>query len=183
VTAAVARRAIVAIVGSGDAVISPRVAECAAGLGRRVAAAGAHLLTGGGPGVMAAASRGFCSVPHLGLSLGILPARQPTDLYPNPWVELAIRTHLRGVDPRGPDSRNWINALSCDGMIALPGSAGTRSEVEMVLARHPPCPVAAAIEAGEDVGGLARRELASLGVLLLDTEEAIEAFIAAIVRR
>lgn len=55
--------------------------------------------------------------------------------YPNPWVELAIRTHLdaRGDDGSGLHSRNHINILSSDVVIALPGSSGTASEVELAI--------------------------------------------------
>ena len=55
--------------------------------------------------------------------------------YPNPWVELSIRTHLdaRGDDGSGTRSRNHINILSSDVVIALPGSAGTASEVELAI--------------------------------------------------
>ena len=55
--------------------------------------------------------------------------------YPNPWVELAIRTHLdaRGDDGSGIRSRNHINILSADVVIALPGSSGTASEVELAI--------------------------------------------------
>ncbi len=55
--------------------------------------------------------------------------------YPNPCVELAIRTHLdaRGDDGSGTRSRNHINILSSDVIVALPGSAGTASEVELAI--------------------------------------------------
>lgn len=55
--------------------------------------------------------------------------------YPNPWVELAVRTHLdaRGDDGSGTRSRNHVNILSSDVVIALPGSAGTSSEVELAI--------------------------------------------------
>lgn len=55
--------------------------------------------------------------------------------YPNRWVELAIRTHLdaRGDDGSGIRSRNHINILSSDVVIALPGSSGTASEVRLAI--------------------------------------------------
>ncbi len=55
--------------------------------------------------------------------------------YPNPWVELAVRTHLdaRGDDGSGIRSRNHINILSSDVVVALPGSSGTASEVELAI--------------------------------------------------
>lgn len=55
--------------------------------------------------------------------------------YPNPWIELAVRTHLdaRGDDGSGVRSRNHINILSSDVVVALPGSSGTASEVELAI--------------------------------------------------
>lgn len=55
--------------------------------------------------------------------------------YPNPCVELAVRTHLdaRGDDGSGIRSRNHINILSSDVVIALPGSSGTASEVGLAI--------------------------------------------------
>jgi len=54
---------------------------------------------------------------------------------PNPWVEVPIRTHLplSGVDGTDPRSRNHINVLTADVVVALPGGDGTRSEVRLAL--------------------------------------------------
>ena len=162
--------------GSGSA----RHAHLAKPLGRALARMDVHLLTGGGGGVMEAVSRAFHEVSgRAGLVIGVLPA---TDAglgtppgYPNPWVELAIRTHLaaRGDDGAGIRSRNHINILSSDVVIALPGSAGTASEVDLAIRyRRPlillgetdradglPVPVPTAKTAEEAVG-FVRRALA-----------------------
>ena len=55
--------------------------------------------------------------------------------YPNPFVELAVRTHLPSSGAAGTSalSRNHVNVLSADVIVALPGGAGTRSEVELAL--------------------------------------------------
>lgn len=91
---------------------------------------------------MAAVSRAFHDVrPRRGLVIGVLPghaaggAPQPPPGYPNPWVELAIRTHLPLSGERGtePQSRNHLNVLSADVVVALPGSRGTASEVALAL--------------------------------------------------
>lgn len=127
--ASVARRGVVGVMGSG---VEPHE-ELALPLGRWIAERGFHLLTGGGGGVMAAVSRGFASVPHRrGLAIGVLPAGPPPG-YPNPWVDVAIRTHLEALGERGqaPESRNHINVLSSDVVVALPGGAGTRSEIAL----------------------------------------------------
>jgi uncharacterized protein (TIGR00725 family) len=111
-------------------------------LGAWLAGEGVHLLTGGGSGVMTAVSRAFTRVAgRRGLCIGVLPAAAADPAaggpagYPNPWVELVIRTHLpySGAYGTGPLSRNHINILSADAIIALPGAAGTSSEVHLAL--------------------------------------------------
>jgi len=53
--------------------------------------------------------------------------------YPNRWVELAIYTHLprSGEDGKDVLSRNHINVLSADAIVALPGGPGTQSEIAL----------------------------------------------------
>ena len=115
-------------------------------VGDWIAHAGYHLLTGGGPGVMAAVTEAFVGVPNRrGLAIGILPAcgsrglegpaGRPPPGYPNPWVELAIGTHLDSLGARGGDerSRNHVNILSSDVLIFLPGSQGTASEARLAV--------------------------------------------------
>jgi uncharacterized protein (TIGR00725 family) len=109
-------------------------------LGRAIAENGWHLLTGGGRGTMTATSRAFARTPdRAGLCIGVLPGAEDgggsPNGYPNPWVEIVIRTHLplSGAAGTGPDSRNHINVLSANAVVALPGSAGTRSEIELAL--------------------------------------------------
>ncbi len=114
-------------------------ADLAAPLGRRLALLGVHLLTGGGRGVMASVSRAFAAVePRAGLVIGVLPhleedggSASPPG-YPNRWVELPVRTQL-GKEGLAPDSRNHVNVLTSDVVVALPGSAGTASEVELAI--------------------------------------------------
>lgn len=128
------RRPIVGVMGSGR----EEHAERAEPLGEWVARQGFHLLTGGGAGVMAAVSRGFARVVgRQGCCLGIVPGGAGP-AYPNPWVEIPILTHLplsgrRGTDPL---SRSHLNVLTSSVVVALPGGAGTRSEVELALRYH-----------------------------------------------
>ena len=81
--------------------------------------------------------------PREGIALGILPGeareeggtriyRSP-DGYPNPWVEVAVRTHLPLTGASGLDerSRNHLNVLTSDVVVALPGWAGTATEMEL----------------------------------------------------
>ena len=120
---------IVGVMGSGVRAHE----ELAAPLGRRLARLGVHLLTGGGSGVMESVSRAFAAVEgRAGLVIGVLPFHEAGAApgYPNPWVEIAIRTHL-GQDGAEPDSRNHVNVLTSDVVVALPGSVGTASEVAL----------------------------------------------------
>jgi len=141
---ALAPRTVVAVIGSGEG-SDPHAGE----VGRLVATLGHDLLTGGGAGVMEAASRAFFeTVPRRGIVIGVLPGlvaglgdvenRVATDVgydlprgYPNRWVELAIYTHLpdRGADGSLASSRNHLNVLSADAIVALPGGEGTEAEI------------------------------------------------------
>ena len=140
-------------------------AERSRRVGTWIARAGYHLLTGGGPGVMAAVTEAFASVPdRRGIAIGILPASgrrgiegpvgRPPPGYPNPWVELAIATHLDSLGERGGDewSRNHVNVLSSDVLIFLPGSAGTASEAKLAVRYGKPA--IAYLDARGDVPGL-----------------------------
>jgi uncharacterized protein (TIGR00725 family) len=135
---AVERRPIVGVMGSG---IEPHAARARA-LGRWLASEGVHLLTGGGGGVMAAVGEAFCAVPgRAGRALAVLPGvvgeagRRAPEGYPNAWVEIPIFTHLplRGAHGDEPLSRNHVNVLSSDVVVALPGGPGTASEVRLAL--------------------------------------------------
>lgn len=125
------RRKIIGVMGSGKEDHTP----LAAPLGRWIAQQGFDLLTGAGQGVMATVSKAFYDVlQRSGVVLGIVPAGRPKSLYPNPWVEIAITTHLAGDGgPTAPDSRNHINVLSSDAVIALPGESGTSAEIELAM--------------------------------------------------
>jgi predicted Rossmann-fold nucleotide-binding protein len=133
---------IVGVMGSG----SQSHAELARVVGTLVAGLGCHLLTGGGGGIMAEASRAFCGVEsRKGFCIGIIKGKT-TSLTetgsvklsyhpsgPNEWVEIPIFTHLplSGSQGRENASRNHINVLSSDVLVVLPGSAGTYSEVTL----------------------------------------------------
>lgn len=139
----VVRRPIVGVMGSGTR-STPEAEE----VGRLVARLGAHLLTGGGGGQMAAVSKGFVgSSLRSGLCLGILPSRaegalEPPPGYPNPYVELPIATHLwlRGEHGAELGSRHSINVMTSTAVVVLYGNEGTLWEAR--LARQWGKPVA-----------------------------------------
>ena len=95
-------------------------------LGKAVAQRGYVLVTGGGPGVMKAASEGA----HLagGLVIGILPndRTRPLEGYPNEYVDIPVYTGMS-------DARNSINARTPHVVVALSGGAGTVSEIALAL--------------------------------------------------
>ena len=110
---------------------------------------------------MAAVSKSFYETPdRRGLVIGILPCDEsleqshdggpnpsdggarpkdgylnPKDGYPSQWLEIPVLTHLPSSGERGtePMSRNHINVLSLDVIVALPGDAGTLSEVRLAV--------------------------------------------------
>jgi uncharacterized protein (TIGR00725 family) len=116
------RPPILAVLGAGAA--SNEEEAVAERVGEMAAVQGWVVLTGGGPGVMAAASRG--AVEAGGTTLGILPTAEPFDAYPNPWVQIPIYT---GVGM----SRNAFNILTATLCVAIGGGAGTLSEIAMAL--------------------------------------------------
>lgn len=151
------RLSIVGVMGSGTDPHRDRTSP----LGLWLAYQGVHLLTGGGPGVMEAVSKAFCSVrKRAGKCIGVLPGQfkngmyQPISGYPNPWVELPVRTHLplSGLHGTQLESRNHINILTPDVIVALPGSHGTASEAQLAVQYGKP--LVAYLSASTDIPGL-----------------------------
>lgn len=136
---------IVGVMGSG----SSDCADRSVALGRWLATIDAHLLTGGGRGVMESVSRAFAETTgRKGMVIGVLPGRivdkvnscSTPDGYPNRFVEIPIYTHLPHSGIRGKDqlSRNHINVLSSDVIVILPGQAGTAAEAELAVRYNRP---------------------------------------------
>ena len=105
---------------------SPAVMNDARRLGEAIARRGYVLLTGGGPGVMRAASEGAHRAG--GLVIGILPndRTHPLEKYPNEFVDIPIYTGMY-------DARNVINAKTVHVLVALCGGPGTLSEIAFAL--------------------------------------------------
>ncbi|WP_241014683.1 SLOG cluster 4 domain-containing protein [Burkholderia sp. Ac-20379] len=116
--------------------------ELAEPLGRWIAEQGFDLLTGAGRGVMLSTARAFSLAPNRrGRSIGIVPSEPhaeqgfaPLDGYPNPYVDLPVLTPLPRKVPGTPDgtlNRNYVNVLTSDVVVALPGSQGTLDEIRL----------------------------------------------------
>ena len=112
-----------------------------------------NVLTGAGRGVMTSVSRAFLrSRRGRGITIGVVPCTNEHDRHipragsPNRYIELPIYTHLPLSGLAGSDdlSRNHINILSSDVVIALPGSDGTRNEVELAMKYQKPVALFAA---------------------------------------
>jgi uncharacterized protein (TIGR00725 family) len=107
----------------GGGQVSSDVEQLAQDLGRALAGEGWIVLNGGrDAGVMAAVSEGAASVG--GTVIGILPDKDLSRA--SPHLTIPIRTGLG-------DGRNVLNILSSDVVVALPGSAGTLSEIALAI--------------------------------------------------
>ena len=107
----------------GGARVSSVVAEHARCLGELIAHRGWVLLNGGrDAGVMAASAQGASAAG--GLVVGILQDTEPVGVAPG--VDIAIPTGMG-------DARNVINVLASHVVVALPGGAGTISEIALAL--------------------------------------------------
>lgn len=112
----------------GGAVADDAVTDDAYEIGRLVAGHGFVLLNGGrNAGVMAASARGAHEAG--GLVVGILPTETTAGAAPH--VDIAIPTGMG-------DARNVINVLASHVVIALPGGAGTISEIALALKNERP---------------------------------------------
>lgn len=164
---------IVGVMGSSQ----EEHAALAQPLGRLIARLGMHLLTGGGTGVMTAVSRAFVAVrERRGWCMGVLPGLTEAGAMvcdeANPYVEIPIRTHLPPLPSMDPGSRNHVNVLTSDVVLALPGSIGTESEIEMALLYRKPVAIFCI---GDVPRNFKRFEKANIPVL--SSLGAVEAFI------
>jgi uncharacterized protein (TIGR00730 family) len=88
-------------------------------IGRRLAGEGYAVITGGGPGTMAAANKGACEAGGVSVGLGIeLPFEQGM----NEWVDI-------GINFRYFFARKTMFVKYSQGFIVLPGGFGTLDEL------------------------------------------------------
>ena len=113
-----ARRIQILIIGHNTNGCTEEHSKIAYETGSEIAKAGHVLITGGLGGVMEAASRG--AHDSEGLTIGIIP--QADANMANPYCDVVIPTGM-GL------TRDFLNALSADGIIIIGGGSGTLSEI------------------------------------------------------
>ncbi len=136
------RLPIISVVGSHDRSME----DYAVPLGKMIAEYDYHLLVGSGSGVMSSVSKGFTSVEErAGVCVGVFPVGADYDgsllsheTYSNRYIEVPLLTPLDAKAERdiNPFSRNQVNVMSANAIIALPGDHGTRNEVSLGLRYH-----------------------------------------------
>jgi len=109
----------VTVFGSARAAEGDPVYEQARELGRLLAEAGLTVITGGGPGVMAAANRGCFEAGGFSVGCNI---ELPHEQWINPWVDL-------GVEFRYFFVRKTMFVKYAEGFVIFPGGFGTLDEL------------------------------------------------------
>ena len=110
------RKKVVSVIGGHRC--TPEVEQLALKLGKKLAKVVDILVSGGLSGTMGAVCQGFKAGG--GLTIGIIPSYNKKDA--NPFVDIALPTGL-GL------ARNVLVVKSADVVVALPGEAGTLSEI------------------------------------------------------
>ncbi len=112
----VKKRQILVIGNNADG-CTPKHEKIAYDVGSEIAKSGSVLVNGGLGGVMAAASHGASDAK--GLTVGIIPQDYSTAA--NEYCDIVIPTGM-GL------TRDYLNALSADGVVIIGGGSGTLSE-------------------------------------------------------
>jgi hypothetical protein len=108
----------VSVFGSARVEEGSPLYETARALGGHLADAGFAVITGGGPGVMAAANRGCHEAGGFSIGCNI---ELPHEQWLNPWVDL-------GVEFRYFFARKTMFVKYADGFVIMPGGFGTLDE-------------------------------------------------------
>jgi len=106
------------VIGNNTNGCTPKHEKIAYEVGEKIAQSDSVLITGGLGGVMKAASHGAHNAN--GLTVGIIPQDDAT--MANEFCDIVIPTGM-GL------TRDFLNALSADGIIIVGGGSGTLSEV------------------------------------------------------
>ena len=112
-----AKKRQILVIGNNTNGCTPEHEKIAYEIGSEIAKSDSVLITGGLGGIMTAASHG--SHDSNGLSIGIIP--QDDASLANEYCDIVIPTGM-GL------TRDFLNALSADGIIIVGGGSGTLSE-------------------------------------------------------
>ena len=114
----VVKKKQILVIGNNTTGCTPHHEKVAYEIGKEIAKSGSLLITGGLGGVMNSCSHGAKDAN--GLTLGIIPQDDPK--FANEYCDIVI--------PSGMGfTRDFLNALSADGVIIVGGGSGTLSEV------------------------------------------------------
>lgn len=111
------RKVQILVIGHNENGSTPEAEKIAYETGLEIAKSDAVLITGGLGGVMRAACRG--AKDGGGLTVGIIPQNDPS--FANEYCDIVIPTGI-GL------ARDFLNALTGDGVIIVGGGSGTLSE-------------------------------------------------------
>ena len=106
------------VIGNNDNGCTPELEKIAYETGIEIAKSNSILITGGLGGVMKAASKG--AKESGGLTVGIIPQNDMSEA--NEFCDVVIPSGMGLM-------RDFLNALSADGVIAIGGGSGTLSEI------------------------------------------------------
>jgi len=112
-----AKKIQILVIGHNENACSPEAEKIAYETGLEIAKSGAILVTGGLGGVMRAACHG--AKDGGGMTVGIIPQNDPS--FANEFCDIVIPSGM-GL------ARDFLNALSGDGVIIVGGGSGTLSE-------------------------------------------------------
>jgi len=112
------KRKQILVIGNNEDSCTPELEKVAYETGLEVAKSGSVLISGGLGGVMRAACRG--TKDGNGLTVGIIP--QNDSSFANEYCDIVIPSGI-GL------ARDFLTALSADGVIIIGGGSGTLSEV------------------------------------------------------
>ena len=134
------RKVQILVIGNNENGSTPEVEKIAYETGLEIAKSKAVLITGGLGGVMKASCHGAKDAE--GLTVGIIPQNDPS--FANEYCDIVIPTGI-GL------ARDFLNALSADGVIIIGGASGTLSETCAAYMYKKP------IVAIKNTGGIADR--------------------------